>query len=205
MQINRQKLIDYPEDLQTVVNKQLDTKQLRQKTIDGMHMTIVATLNDVVKSYSSKSKKGEKFSEKTKNLLKRRKNLLSQNKRNTQEYHEVNIAAQKSAREDIQLHYDRIALRTIEEFKGIKVFRRKITRRKGMIRFKISNSTITENREEILKTVEEFYNNLCTSKKTSDLTQQEKDVRVLIVGFEDVLPITRVEQAIIVSLKTIKL
>ncbi|KAL3287702.1 hypothetical protein HHI36_002167, partial [Cryptolaemus montrouzieri] len=129
-------------------------------------MTIVKTLSDAVRSYSSKSKKVDKFSEKTKNLLKRRKNLLSQNKRNTQEYQEVNKAVRKSAREDIQLHNERIALRTIEEFKGIKVFRRKRTRKKEMIRLKKSNGTITENRDEILKTVEEFYEDLYTSKKT---------------------------------------
>ncbi|KAL3267081.1 hypothetical protein HHI36_011221, partial [Cryptolaemus montrouzieri] len=56
-QIDRQKLINYPEDFQTEVNKQLDTKQLQQETIDGMNMAIVTTLVDAVKSYSSKSRK----------------------------------------------------------------------------------------------------------------------------------------------------
>ncbi|KAL3269743.1 hypothetical protein HHI36_008803, partial [Cryptolaemus montrouzieri] len=80
MQIDRQKLINYPKDFQTEVNKQLDTKQLQQKTIDGMNRTIVETLNDAVESYSSKSKKGDKFSEKNKNLLKRKKNCYLKTK-----------------------------------------------------------------------------------------------------------------------------
>ncbi|KAL3285920.1 hypothetical protein HHI36_000438 [Cryptolaemus montrouzieri] len=100
MQIDRQKIINYPEDFQKEVNKQLDTKQLKQETTDGMNMTIVKTLNDTVKSCSPKSKV-DKLREKTESLLKRRKNLLSQNKRNAQEYQKVNKAARKSAREDI--------------------------------------------------------------------------------------------------------
>ncbi|KAL3276646.1 hypothetical protein HHI36_012018 [Cryptolaemus montrouzieri] len=155
---------------QTEVNEQFDTKQLQQKTIDSMNIIIVKTLKDAVESYSSRSKEVDKFSENTKNLLKRRRNLLSQNKRNTQEYQEVNKAARESAKEDIQLHNERISRRTIEEFKGIKVFRRKMTRKKEMIRLKRSNGIIMENREEILKTVEEFYKDFYTSKKTSDLT-----------------------------------
>ncbi|KAL3281973.1 hypothetical protein HHI36_005176, partial [Cryptolaemus montrouzieri] len=57
-------------------------------------------------------------------------------KNNTQEYQEVNEAARKSARDDIQLHNERIALRTDQEFKGIKVFRRKMTRKREMVRYK---------------------------------------------------------------------
>ncbi|KAL3275364.1 hypothetical protein HHI36_020130 [Cryptolaemus montrouzieri] len=73
MQNDRQKLTNYPEDFQTEVNEQLDTKQPQQKTIDGMNMTIVKTLNDAVKSHPSKSKKLDKFSEKPKISSKEKK------------------------------------------------------------------------------------------------------------------------------------
>ncbi|CAG9771391.1 unnamed protein product [Ceutorhynchus assimilis] len=127
-------------------------------------------------------------------MLDERGQLTTNNKRSSAESVETNKIARKMAKEDIRKHNEQIAQEVLKQHKRTKVFRRLTTNtKKEIVRIKDKIGQRIEGRHEIIRTVQEFYADPYETKVTSDISEQDQEVKVMNVNSEDIPEITKDE------------
>ncbi|XP_056641545.1 craniofacial development protein 2-like [Diorhabda sublineata] len=198
-------------DNKSIYSKRL-TERLTKETTSS-HESLDETNNRLVKELketttslvSSKTKRIEKFTTQTKQLLERRRELIKDNKRNTVEYAELNKTARKMAKQDIRKYQENRIEELIQQNRGLNIFKKENAHKKEMIKLRDGQGNITEDRREILKVTEKFYTGLYESKIDNEYVRKansDHKNRICNVGSEDLPEIE--EEEIVKSLNQLK-
>ncbi|XP_072400307.1 uncharacterized protein [Diabrotica undecimpunctata] len=112
-------------------------------------------------------KKHEKISLKTKNLIEERRRLKDKYNTNYAEFSQLSKTINKEIRKDIRQHYMREVTRVIEKNTSLKVLRHNMsTGKKNIHKLRNKQDDIVTDKEEIVKTVEDFYRQLYETSKS---------------------------------------
>ncbi|XP_044766144.1 craniofacial development protein 2-like [Coccinella septempunctata] len=190
-------VIDIDKERHRMVKKRTDKRWKRPADIEGFQRTIddrlagcdansnedVNTLNDILTSamlesqnkYCPKTQKEEKLSHSTRQMIQERRDLRSKGIVANNELKEANKKVAKAIRRDIRAFNTGHIQQTTEDNKSMRVMRRKLgIGKKHIIKLKTKQGITTTNREEILKTVEDFYQTLYTSQNEDTLNSSTK-------------------------------
>ncbi|XP_044759008.1 craniofacial development protein 2-like [Coccinella septempunctata] len=141
----------------------------REENIEELNDAIVKALSASQEKYCPKTQKEEKISASTGLLMKERRFKGSQKTTTDEEIKAMNKQISKAIIKDIRRYKKEKIEETIENNKSMKVLRRKLRNGKGeMNKLRNKQGNITTNRNEILKTVEEFYQILYESRQEVD-------------------------------------
>ena len=163
--------------------------------IEETNRQIIAAMKEA-ESKCDKSpgnRKDEKLSDSTKNLMEKRRNLEEKHGKNATQLREINKQISKSIRRDTRLYNTKEVTRVIEENRGMKVLRRKLSEGKKQISKIIDNKTgkATTNKKDILRIVRDFYAELYKGTTTREVGTDIPKVQNQ--GSEDIPEITKDE------------
>lgn len=182
------------QEYQMSMKNKFEAFQVEDKDIDVINDNIVNIIKDSAKKYiKPKSTKNDKLSQETKQMLEKRRLLIIEDKRNTVEYAEVNKTARKMAKSDILKYKTQLAQNILEQHKGMKIFRRQTGDRKEIVKLTNKNGDLVTDKSQILKVVEEFYEDLYKSKAENDTEDKERKRVVINVNSEEIPSISREE------------
>lgn len=114
-------------------------------------------------------RKEEKLSDSTKKLMEKRRNLIDKHQNNATQLREINKEISKAIRRDVRLHKTEEVTRVIEENRGMKVLRKKMSEGKKQFSKIIDNKNgqTTTNKRDILQIVRNFYAELYKKNTTT--------------------------------------
>lgn len=185
-----------PENLESYQNKIAEVldkiKHSEDEDIDieELNASIGNSIKSAEKEHCSRRKtKDEKISQDTKELMRARHELKNKYEENYAQLRELNKQISKAVRRDVRRFNSDNINKTIQENKGLKVLKKKLSQgKKDIYKLRDKQGIVRTNREEILKIVESFYAELY--KKQAEGTSGDKITRVLNQGSEDIPEIT---------------
>ena len=148
--------------------------------VNDLNYNIVKPLADAARNWSENSKKPDKFSEETKNLMKKRKTLRTPvTDREKVEIVELNKLIRKKQKQDLRKYRTSTIQEIIKQGRGFKMAKRKLNR--GRLQFTgvlEEDDTVTTDRKRIVERSREFYENLYSTTHPVDQQTQLDHVDV---------------------------
>ena len=195
-------------DLKEVYEKELKHKidevsDLQNKSIDEINTAINDAMLSTAEKVAKTKKQNKKiWSTKTKALFEKRRLLLSKNKHGSVEYVETNKVLRKSIREDKRKEMETMIDEAIEKGRNMKSLKRALGRTQ-INALETEQGIVIKDHEEILRTVEKFFEDLYEQKqKTPKAVLETRSKKITNVGSEDILDIT--EEEIMVNIRRMK-
>lgn len=185
-----------PENLESYQNKIAEVLGEIKHSEDGdidieeLNASIGNSIKSAEKTHCSRRKtRDEKISQNTRELMRARNELRNKYDENYAQLRELNRRVSKAVRKDVRRFNSANINRIIQENKGLKVLKKKLSQgKKNICKLKDKQGNVKTNREEILKIVETFYAELY--KKQTEGTPDDKIIKVLNQGSEDIPEIT---------------
>lgn len=160
---------------QCIANKLSGTET--EENINVLNEAITTAILESQNRYCPTTKKNSKLSEATMRKMKQRRDMRSEELTTDEELRQINREVSRAIRSDIRTYNQNQIEQTIEDNKSMKVLRRKLeSGKKQMTKVKDRLGHVTTNREDILRTVEDFYRLLY---KSHDETYLEAEPETL--------------------------
>lgn len=176
----------YQEELK---KKLIESEIAQEHDINKINTEIVKALTDTANQCAkSTQRRKEKLSDKTNHLLEQRRQLINENKRHTIQYAEINKLARKMAKQDILAFKEKEVEKFIHHNRGLKIFRRQNAQRKEIIKIKNREGETVNDRNEILKIAQEFYQDVYRSQNNDDSTETELRRKIMNEVSDDIPP-----------------
>ena len=161
----------FEEDINTI----LENKKGADQNVNTLNNVIIEAIEESQKIHCQEKSNNKRLSPETQALMEERRKMQSDKSKEHHQLREINKKISKSIRKDNRKHKTEQIQQTIEENKSLKVLRRRLTNgKKEIIKLKNKDRTVTTNREELLRIVEEFYTELYRSRQNHKEKQTEK-------------------------------
>ena len=157
------------------INTILENKKGADQNVNTLNNIIIEAIEESQKIHCQEKSNNKRLSPETQALMEERRKMQSDKSKEHHQLREINKKISKSIRKDNRKHKTEQIQQTIEENKSLKVLRRRLTNgKKEIIKLKNKDRTVTTNREELLRIVEEFYTELYRSRQNHKEKQTEK-------------------------------
>lgn len=192
--------VDDVEGYQRTIRENLEDAD--ESDLENLNRNIVDSINAAQKKYCSRQTENQdKLSNNTKNLMKQRRKLLGKYPRHKDELRDLNRDITKAIRADIRNYNNKWVTKVIEDNKGMRVLRSKLGGGRAEITgLEDERGQITNDREKILRIVEDFYTKLY--KNQTRVETSESIPHILNQGSET-MP-TIIEGEVLKSLSEMK-
>ncbi|CAG4950935.1 unnamed protein product [Colias eurytheme] len=170
------------------INELLTTSQI-PATVDAVDERLTQSIRKAAEEFGKTTRQNKTIlSDRTKDLLETRRALHSKPETSNVVLSDINKQAKQAVRRDVRQHRYKTIVNTIEKYRGPKVFRKKLVEgNKQIHRIKDANGRETNDLDEIMHVVEQFYEKLYTSRIVEPLKLQCPRAK-LIRHFTEDLP-----------------